>query len=427
MRWACALVVCLAACGDNVASQLVRVSGEPPGSHCASGGTAVAVGLDRNGDGTLQDSEVEHVDYVCDGSDGPSGEQVLVETRSEPPGTNCAAGGLAIRVGLDADNDQQLDDAEVQHVSFVCNADGHDALVETRPEPPGSNCSLGGTAILVGIDLDDDAMLDDAEITGTSFLCNVSANATFEGSYTINNTLDLALIAGVTTITGVLAMGTRLPAVELPALENAGAVFLRGEVITLPALRTVGGIASFGECHQLAAPLLESVGGNLGVGQAQGGPALTTVDLPSLRTIGGDVFISTELVHLRMPLLETVANVQMFWPDLTELDLSRLQHVGQLTLDPAPLAAVSLPALIDASGLTFGVAEAASIDLPSLTTVGPLRIVAPVLTGLQMPAITTIGGPVDVFAPQFPVCQIDAILAQASYTGPRTIEGAPCP
>jgi hypothetical protein len=112
---------------------------------------------------------------------------------------------------------------------------------------------------------------------------------------------------------------------------------------------------------------------------------------------------------------------------LTELDLSSLQHAGTLSLAPPPLAAVQLPKLRDASQLSFSVDNATLIDLPSLISVGVLHIDASVLTTLQMPAVTSIGGPVTIATPQLSTCQINAILAQANYTGPRTIQAAPCP
>jgi hypothetical protein len=144
-------------------------------------------------------------------------------------------------------------------------------------------------------------------------LCTVAANATLDGSYTANNTLDIALLAGVRTITGTLSMGTRLPDVELPDLESVGAIFLRGDVIRLPALRVVGGTASFGQCHHLEASVLDSVGGTLGASDAQdGGPVLDVLDLPWLRTIDGDLIVSTQVVHVRLPALERVTNVQPF-------------------------------------------------------------------------------------------------------------------
>src|ERR1044071_3376590 len=202
-----------------------------------------------------------------------------------------------------------------------------------RPEPPGQNCYLGGVTIVVGTDLDDDGVLGAAEITGTSYLCNVSSGATLEGSYQIANTLDLALLAGVHTITGTLGTFGQMPEVELPDLEAVGAIFINSLVIGVPALRTIGGNAGFSQCHQLTAPVLESVGGWLSAYTAGTLLPLDSLDLPALRTIGGDLFTSSQLVHVRLPALVSAGNIQQFWTEVTDLDLSSLQHVGSLTLD----------------------------------------------------------------------------------------------
>ena len=49
---------------------LVNVTTEPVGSNCAAGGLRVDVGLDSNADGVLETSEVQHSAYVCNGSNG---------------------------------------------------------------------------------------------------------------------------------------------------------------------------------------------------------------------------------------------------------------------------------------------------------------------------------------------------------------------
>src|SRR5690554_5393534 len=42
----------------------------------------------------------------------------------ELPGTNCAAGGVVVKTGLDANGNGQLDIAEVQSTSYVCHGTG---------------------------------------------------------------------------------------------------------------------------------------------------------------------------------------------------------------------------------------------------------------------------------------------------------------
>ncbi|MGE5180792.1 MAG: hypothetical protein ACM31C_01960 [Acidobacteriota bacterium] len=50
----------VAACGDNqaVAPELVATATEPPGANCANGGIAIETGRDTNGNGMLDGDEV---------------------------------------------------------------------------------------------------------------------------------------------------------------------------------------------------------------------------------------------------------------------------------------------------------------------------------------------------------------------------------
>jgi hypothetical protein len=56
------------------------------------------------------------------GDAGPSGLNSLVLLTVESPGSNCEAGGQRIDVGLDLNSDGALDQNEIQHTAYVCNA-----------------------------------------------------------------------------------------------------------------------------------------------------------------------------------------------------------------------------------------------------------------------------------------------------------------
>src|SRR5690349_5286134 len=93
--------------GPPELSALSRVDREPAGANCPAGGSAIRTGLDRNRDGVLADAEVTSVTYACV---EPSATLVLRQD-AEPAGPNCAAGGSALRAGLDANDNGILDDA----------------------------------------------------------------------------------------------------------------------------------------------------------------------------------------------------------------------------------------------------------------------------------------------------------------------------
>src|SRR5258706_196068 len=63
----------------------------------------------------------------------------LVVVSPEPPGKNCSNGGEKIEVGVDANDDGVLEPNEVTSVAYVCNGAGHAFLVRIDPEPPGPN------------------------------------------------------------------------------------------------------------------------------------------------------------------------------------------------------------------------------------------------------------------------------------------------
>lgn len=161
---------------------LARVEPLAAGSACAQGGRAVALGLDSNGNGQLDDGEVTARTELCSGRAGAAGRAALTRTEAVPRGGACAEGGVRVLAGLDADGDGTLATAEATHTTVLCHADAGRAaaapLLAIAGEAPGPACALGGTRISRGADLDGDGLLSDAEVTQTQTLCRGSAGAT---------------------------------------------------------------------------------------------------------------------------------------------------------------------------------------------------------------------------------------------------------
>ena len=171
--------------GQNGKNSLVRVVAEPAGANCQHGGTAMHSGLDANSNGTLEDSEVSSTSYACNGVNGSSGSgaaQVLMRQDPEPAGTNCAQGGILVSSGVDANGNDTLEPSEVKNTSYVCNGangtqgspgtPGTKSLVRLDPEPAGTHCAQGGTAVHSGLDANGNNTLDSAEITQTQYVCS---------------------------------------------------------------------------------------------------------------------------------------------------------------------------------------------------------------------------------------------------------------
>jgi Bacterial Ig-like domain (group 2)/FG-GAP-like repeat len=162
---------------------VTAVQYKAPASVCANGGITVESGIDTNGNSVLDPSEVTSTQYVCNGANGADGMVALLSLVTELSGTNCTYGGTRVNGGLDTNKDGLLEDAEVTSTSYVCNGspvptgnNGHDSLLSIVTEPSGTNCVNGGLKVCSGPDVDDSGVLDPGEITSTSYVCSASTS-----------------------------------------------------------------------------------------------------------------------------------------------------------------------------------------------------------------------------------------------------------
>ena len=199
---AATLVLSQAACGNDTpqGNALVKIHVEPAGENCPYGGHKVESGIDRNGNGVLDPSEITATSYICDGAPGSDGlTSIINTTQLEPGDENCPEGGYKIEVGLDSNRDGELDPSNIESTWYVCNgpegtdggdgADGKEALVNTTPEEPGENCVHGGYKVESGVDANGNGVLDPSEVSSTSYVCNGEPGATGqEGAKALVNT-----------------------------------------------------------------------------------------------------------------------------------------------------------------------------------------------------------------------------------------------
>ena len=130
---------------------------------------------------------------ACTGDPGPPGESgtnTLAETSVEPAGANCPEGGIKIEVGIDANGNGTLEPSEVitASTSYVCNGNGRNSLVKTSAESVGANCPFGGTKIETGLDANNNGTLDPDEINAaaTSYVCTFGPSGTINPSTGVN-------------------------------------------------------------------------------------------------------------------------------------------------------------------------------------------------------------------------------------------------
>ncbi len=149
---------------------LVKITAENPGANCATGGTKIDTGIDKNKNKTLDSDEIQSTAYVCN---GVSGLNNLIKITDEAAGVNCSNGGYKIDSGLDLNKDGILGDSEVTKTVYLCNGNnGLNSLMNVSKEPSGDNCVNGGYKIQYGLDLNKDGLLNASEITQTVYQCN---------------------------------------------------------------------------------------------------------------------------------------------------------------------------------------------------------------------------------------------------------------
>ncbi|MEQ6342297.1 MAG: hypothetical protein M3A44_11745 [Gammaproteobacteria bacterium] len=140
---------------------------------CPNGGILVETGIDKNINGVLDANEVTKSEAVCNGANGVN---TLITQSIEPAGSHCLNGGVRLDSGMDTNHNGTLDSAEISSSSYVCNGGGVSSsspavLVASTSEPPGSNCLAGGSKIEAGLDLNSSGALDPREITSTTYAC----------------------------------------------------------------------------------------------------------------------------------------------------------------------------------------------------------------------------------------------------------------
>lgn len=104
------------------------------------------------------------------------GTNSLIDIIEEPAGENCLNGGFKIMIGLDLNNNNILDSEEIQYNEYICDGEngsnGLNSLIITSEESPGVYCSNGGIRIETGLDINSNGLLEDDEIQTINYVCN---------------------------------------------------------------------------------------------------------------------------------------------------------------------------------------------------------------------------------------------------------------
>lgn len=367
---------------------------------------------------------------ACGGGAEPAG---LVRVVDEAAGENCANGGVAIQTGVDDNGNGVLDPTEAEETSYVCsNAGAPPQLVRGDEEPPGANCAVGGVAIHVGPDTDGNGVLDDNEIAATSYVCGaVVANPVIVyGNLLISNHLDTSKLVGVEEVTGsVIVDAPGLTTVNLGDLKRVG-VDLRvaNTAITslaVPALQQVGRdfvVSTNTMLTSVSAPSLTMVGRDL-----QLYDQLTTSHFPMLTTVHG--LTSGGAGTVTFPALTSAMSIRVYvgsdattsvsFPVLTQV--GKANDFGGIELTGQMLQQVQFPML----GIVYGNVQInssnawqGSTGFPVLTRISNQLAVTnnSALTSLSFPMLTMLVNLLVANNPMLPACQVTALATQSGAT-----------
>ena len=420
----------LSACDDTLstvvdAPPLTRSDVEPPGAHCATGGTAVHAGHDLDGNGVLDDTEIEATAYRCHAPEHLTREDAL------PANLECPSGSTALHSGRDLDGNGELGDAEIEDTTVACNsteifegdffaADWEDpikvAALERAKIVNGNLHKRGGELHLARLELVKGRVelifvtkielpalrqvIGDFDPGAAASLLRADALETIGGALKLTGTsLRELSLPGLTRIGDKLQMSAGVPArIDLPRLEEAGALSFAAlnqlETLHLPALTRVERSFTVFVTPELTAMdvgRLTFVGGELRVQFAE---KLEQLAMPELRFVGEDdgpaeqgLFLSSTGLHVvELPVLRDAWGKLAIAhnPRLISVSLPALRITGVLeATNNERLTAVAAPTLPSCASIVLTRLPAlAALDFAALDEVVSLELESLPLTRL---------------------------------------------
>jgi hypothetical protein len=224
------------------------------------------------------------------------------------------------------------------------------------------------------------------------------------GDYTVAVPLDVQGLAGIHVITGTLTVTANMSSLSLPDLEEVGVdvIFNASQItsVSLPNLWRVGGQMQVGTAAtSLSLPSLTEVGLDFN-GGFSAGYALTDLELPRLQRVANGFYVASDpLVTLSAPALTTIGGqFSAGNSHLQTLDLRSLTHAGAFMLgtDDTLTSLTGLGKLATVTGTLelVNISQPTSLDgLSSLTSVGNLELQMGKLTDVSaLSSLTTVSG-----------------------------------
>ena len=157
--------------GNDGYDILVTTNSIIPGDiDCTDGGIEIQIGADTNENSVLDQNEITTVEKICNGE----GRNSMVSTSNILSGDiDCPDGGTELAIGVDYDDNGVLDPWEVGTYEKICNGEGRNSMVSTSNILSGDiDCPDGGTELAIGVDYDDNGVLDPWEVGTYEKICN---------------------------------------------------------------------------------------------------------------------------------------------------------------------------------------------------------------------------------------------------------------
>jgi hypothetical protein len=337
-----------------------------------AGAAGTSCSVSDNGDGTKTIACTDGTSVVVtDGKSGADGASCSVADNGDGTSTITCDDGTSVVVSDGQDGATCTIVANPNGTSTLSCSDGSSVTIGG---PGGTSCSVGDNG-------DGTMTISCPDGTSMTVVSSGPSETVLQGSYRIDNSLDLGLVADIEEITGTLTIdATGLQSVSLPNLRAiGGSLLVVGTTLTaleLPALETVGAVVNVQSpsLPLLSLPALVSAGSLVADATASGWK-LDEIRLPVLATCGDITLNSVPLsAGLDLPVLTSFGTLSVYDTGLTSIQLPVLATCGDITLDSVPLSA--------------------GLGLPVLTSFGNLSVYNTGLTSIQLNAVT--GGGVSV-------------------------------
>jgi hypothetical protein len=359
-------------CATTTAKSLVVTEAIAPGAECPAGGTRVRSGIDTNGDGALEPSETTETRLVC----AEAGATMAV-VEALAPGAECPGGGKVVRAGRDVNGDHVLGPDETTSRTVVCD---DPRVTRVTAVPPGAQCLGGGARVESGPDRNGNGKLDDAEVTASEVVCG----RVIEGDLRITDAAGVSAAEDIAAVTGNVAIGgAGIAKVHLPAMRLIGGDLRASGAsdlvdVELEHLGTMGGLLAVDDAPRLrriALATLTQVRGAAIVGL----PSLETIALPAL---------AESLGSLELTSLSVLTNVAL--PRLVRVD-------GTFSVDAPKVRSIAIGSLerVTETFAVRGTTELAKLAAPSLVGAGELDLVDnEALETVSLPRLAEVPGTV---------------------------------